>query len=305
LRRALAANRSLRLIIHDGDAPDSPRKNEGAVMRRLLAAVGLMAAISNASADELLLPTLRGSNDLVPGNPIYLRWSGFYVGGQTGLGIASADFAHATESLIAFSLRELALENQAKPSTWQVLGKADTRGASAGVFAGYNVRYDDVVLGIDVHYNRGSFTATAPEFPIARSTSAGGNDYVVQLNGNASLHITEFGGLRVRAGYAVGNLLPYLTGGLAVGRADISRSATASGTETVPTDPPTVTPYSFTQSESRIGAFIYGWSVGGGIDVMLLPNVFLRGELEYVGFVQTAETNFGLKLGRLGAGFKF
>jgi len=282
-------------------------------MRRLLAALGLIAAISDAFAGELALPTLRGSNNLVPETPAYLRWSGFYAGGQVGMGIANADFANATQGLIEFALRDLALENEAHPSAWQVLGKTDTRGSSVGAFVGYNSRFDDVILGLDFNYSRTSFTAGAPSFPIARLTTAGGIGYAVELTGSASLHVTDLATLRARAGYAVGSVLPYFTVGLAAARADFSRSATVFAAQNPPTGYPSVpcdpqagcTEIFRSNSETKNGTFIYGWSIGGGLDMLVLPNVFVRAEYEYVGFGNVGDIKAAIGTGRLGVGVKF
>ena len=218
---------------------------------------------------------------------------------------ASADFRTTTQELIAHSLRELALESQAHPSTWEVLGKSDTHGAAAGVFFGYNNCWENVILGFEFNYSRISFEAGAPVSPIGRITAAGGNTYLVNITGAASMHITDMATIRARAGVAIENYLPYMFIGVAVGRANISRTATVSGTETVPTDPPTVTPFSFTESETRTGAFIAGWSIGGGLDAMVMPNVFLRAEYEYVAFAPIWEINATVSTWRVGGGIKF
>jgi outer membrane immunogenic protein len=279
-------------------------------MRRLLAALGLMVAISDASAGEIALPTLRGSNGFVPETPTYLRWSGVYVGGQVGYGNSSMDFKDATQSLLAFSLRELALESEQHPSTWQVLGKSDTKGVSAGGFIGYNTRFDETVLGLDFTYSHTSFSSAAPMTPISRLTSANGNTYAVTITGDAALRITDVATLRARAGYAFDNWLPYATIGVAVGRVDFTRTATASGEENPAAicpsaGPPPCTPFSFTESEAKGGAIVYGWAVGGGIDVMAMPNVFVRAEYEFVNFARVADIRAVTGLGRLGIGFKF
>ena len=40
------------------------------------------------------------------------------------------------------------------------------------------------------------------------------------------MRITDYGAARLRGGWVVGNFLPYATLGVAVGRANITRSAT-------------------------------------------------------------------------------
>jgi opacity protein-like surface antigen len=276
-------------------------------MRRLLVAVGLIASMSDALAGGFETPVLRGSDGYVPAAPApqLIKWSGFYAGGHAGYGFASMNFAGATREPIAHMLRELALENQQHPSQWQVLGKTDTGGASAGFFFGYNNRWEDVILGFELNYSRVSHRADAPVSPIARITSAGGNVYLVNLTGAASMHITDLATVRARAGVQVENFLPYAMIGVAAGRANLSRSATVIGTETVTSDPPIVTPFFFTEGETKNGAFLFGWSLGGGLDMMIMPNVFLRAEAEYVAFSPVWEIKANITTVRLGAGIKF
>jgi outer membrane immunogenic protein len=284
-------------------------------MRRLLVAVGLIASMSDALAGGFETPVLRGSDGYVPAAPApqLIKWSGFYAGGHAGYGFASMNFAGATREPIAHMLRELALENQQHPSQWQVLGKTDTGGASAGFFFGYNNRWEDVILGFELNYSRVSHRADAPVSPIARITSAGGNVYLVNLTGAASMHITDLATVRARAGVQVENFLPYAMIGVAAGRANLSRTATASGIEnpTVPPIPcnasadPPCTPFSFTEGETKNGAFLFGWSLGGGLDMMVMPNVFLRAEAEYVAFSPVWEIKANITTVRLGAGIKF
>jgi outer membrane immunogenic protein len=278
-------------------------------MRRLLVVVGLVASISGASAQEFELPTLRGTSSFVPDapGPLYVpRWSGFYVGGQVGWGIASMNFATATQDLVAHELRNLALEDQQHPSQWQVLGKADTGTGSIGGFLGYNIGWECLILGVELNYSHTNFTADAPLSPLTRVTSANGLVYLVNLTGSASMHITDYGTLRARAGYVTGNFMPYAFAGAAWGRADLSRSATASGTETVPnSNPLIVTPFSFTESETKNGAFLFGWTLGGGLEVMLMPKVFLRAEYEYIAFQQIWGIKSQIQTARAGVGYKF
>jgi opacity protein-like surface antigen len=282
-------------------------------MRRLVSVIALLGPITGAFAADFEYPTLRGTSAYPVTSPSYARWDGLYFGGQMGVGTAHADFSKATQSLVAFSLRETALENEQHPSQWPVLGVADSKGPSIGGFIGYNAQWDDVILGLELNYNRNSFSADAPNSPISRVTTAGGNTYLVNISGSGSLRISDMAIARARAGWVIGDFLPYATIGFAVGRASFMRSATVSGVEN-PTAPPTpcdgaasppCTVFSFTQSDARNSAFVYGWAVGGGIDYALLPNVFLRGEIEYVAFTPLAGISSSLATARVGAGLKF
>jgi opacity protein-like surface antigen len=282
-------------------------------MRRLVIALGLLGPVTGACAGDFDWPVLRGSSRYPVVSPAYARWQGFYGGGQMGYGNAHANFAQATQSLVAFSLRTTALENEQHPSQWQVLGAADTKTSSIGGFVGYNSQWEEVVLGMELNYNRSSFAVDAPNSPITRVTSAGGNAYVVTVSGSGSMRVTDFATARLRGGWVIGNFMPYVTGGIAVGRGAVARSATVSGIEN-PTTPPTpcnssaappCTPFSFTESEAKSSAFIYGWALGAGVDFLVLPNVFLRGEVEYVTFIPISNITANVTTARVGVGIKF
>ncbi len=282
-------------------------------MRCLVLALAFIGTIAGAFAADYDRPVLREASRFVPGTPAYPRWEGFYGGGQLGYGIAHIDFSQATKSLIAYSLRVTALEAEVQPSEWEVLGKSDTHVSSIGGFVGYNSQWDDVILGLELNYSRSAFSAIASNTPISRRTSAGGNTYDVTVTGAASMNVTDFGTVRGRAGWIMGDFMPYAMAGVAVGRADVARSATVSGQEN-PTVPPAVcdgtatppcTPFSYTQSDAKNGAFIYGAMLGAGVDISVLPNVFLRGEIEYVAFMPINGIAATVGTARLGVGVKF
>jgi opacity protein-like surface antigen len=292
--------------------------NQGAVMRRLFVVLGLLASTCGAYAQEFELPTLRGSDLFVPDAPvIYSRWDGFYAGGHVGYGFANMNFATSTQDLVAHELRLLALENEQHVSTWQVLGQANTHSPSGGVFLGYNIGWECVILGFEANYNRLNVaTADAPMAPIERLVTAGGNVYDVKVAGSASMRLMDFATLRTRAGYEVGNFLPYAMVGAAVARADLARSASVSGRQNPPpaTSPPTpcgppqspnCVPFSFSETDTKTGAFIYGWAIGGGLDVFVLPQVFLRAEYEYVAFLKAMGIQASMQTARAGIGLKF
>jgi opacity protein-like surface antigen len=275
-------------------------------MRRCLVALCLLAFATQTQAQDFDLPTLRGTSPFIPASPKYTPWAGFYAGGQVGQSSVEMDFKNATQDLIAYLLRTTALENEQHPSEWGVLGKANLMGVSYGAFVGYNVQFSDVIVGIDLHYNRSDFFASAPVTPITRAVSAGGNSYALTVEGAATMHVTDYGAARLRAGWIVNNFLPYGTVGFAVGRANITRSAHVFGQEN-PATPctGTCTPFDFSTYESKSGHFIYGWSAGAGVDVLLMPNFFVRGEFEYMSFTEAQGIKLDIGTARVGAGVKF
>ena len=78
------------------------------VMRLVMCALSVSAFAPRALADDF--DVLRGAQPVAPAT--FTRWSGFYFGGQVGYSNALADFSGATEPLLAYSLRELYLENE-------------------------------------------------------------------------------------------------------------------------------------------------------------------------------------------------
>ena len=179
---------------------------------------------------------------------------------------------------------------------------------SYGGFVGYNVQWDDVIIGVDVNYNRSSFARRrAGDADPSRRQRRRQRLRRDSRRQRASMRITDYGAARVRAGWIVGNFLPYATVGVAVGRADVTRSAHVYGAETrrsAAIDRRCRRSTSPT-SDGKNGAFIYGWAAGGGIDMMVMPNLFVRGEFEYIWFTKLQ----GIKSQhcappRVGAGFE-
>jgi outer membrane immunogenic protein len=255
-------------------------------MRRLLAALGLIGLLSPAFAADYELPTLRGTETFVPAYPIHFDWQGFYAGGQLSYNSASANFVSATQPLVAFSLRQLALLVQAAPDQWQVLGRRDSGAAGVGGFVGYNVQWDNAIIGVEFNYTHSSLDLAAPSSPLSRRTSANGFTYDVTLDAAGSAFITDYATTRARFGWAVGNFMPYATLGLAFGRADLVLSTNVFGTQTGPNpSPPPATqviPFAFSQSQSQNGVYLYGYSGGAGLDFALTKSIFARGEYEYI-----------------------
>ncbi len=179
--------------------------------------------------------------DALPGSqpfgaPRYMDWRGFYIGGQFSYSDANANFSNATQAPIAYSLRETTLENEITPSNWPVLGSANHSAAGFGGFVGYNIQYDRLVVGFEANYDQASLSLAAPNSPISRITPADsqGNNYLVNITGSGAVTNLDFGTLRARAGWALGNFLPYGFAGFALGRADVNVTETTSGLQIRP-----------------------------------------------------------------------
>jgi len=286
---------------------------ESATVRWVICAVVMLALTPPAFAGDLDI--LRGTESV--GAATFPRWSGFYFGGQVGYSDGSANFANATQPLLSYSLRELQLEADDAPSNWPILGNGTSGKAGFGGFVGYNTQWQDLILGLEANYTHSPFTVTATESPISRVVTVGSDLDSVTLEGSASLQITDFASLRARAGWAFSNFLPYGFAGVALARASYSvtslafgqqSSATPPAVPVIPCDPINVTTcvdYSYSNSAGKNNTLLYGFSVGGGVDVSLASNIFLRAEYEYVQFAPFASITASISSARIGAGLKF
>ncbi len=280
-------------------------------MRWVICALVVLALPSGALAGDL--DVLRGSQTVGPGN--FTNWTGFYAGGQYGYSDASADFSNSTQAPIAYSLRELALENEFAPSDWPVLGSANHGAAGFGGFVGYNTQFEKLVLGVEANYDQASLSLVAPNTPITRLTPADsqGDSYLINITGSGSVTDLDFGTLRARAGWALGNFLPYGFAGFALGHANINIAATVQGEQNPPSgggtcsssNTPPCTLFAFTTTAGKDSEWLYGFTAGAGLDIALTHNIFLRAEYEYVQFAPVASVIVDINTVRAGAGVKF
>ena len=271
-------------------------------MRKLLVAGMMLGAVQGAQAADL--PILRGALPDTYG-PRVVNWEGFYIGGQAGYGTADMNFVNSNQSLTKGLLNNTDIESQYKVSQWPLLGKSSQSNSGFGGFAGYNTQWDDAILGVELNYVHGSFSGLS-------SGSQGRTffyptDYVttVSMTQSAAMQISDYGSIRARAGYAAGSFLPYMFGGVAMGQANIQRFAGVDtyykyvGTQGLPDlNPPPQGAWSNLKSH-----FLFGYSAGLGIDMMLVQNLFLRAEWEYLRF--TSPVDVSINTVRAGLGYKF
>jgi len=258
------------------------------------------------------LDVLRGPETVGPAT--FTRWSGFYFGGDFNYNFMHGDFSNATQPLLAFSLRNTTLEEEVQPSSIPVLGNAATNAIGGGGFLGYNTQWQDLIIGVEANYTHTNLNATATSTPLipSRVFSAGAASDNVVLSGTGNLHLTDYGEARARAGYVVGNFLPYGFVGVAVGQASYSVTTLANVTQSTNTPPfpctldgSTCQFFPFANSAGQNNALLYGFSVGGGLDWALTQNIFVRGEFELVEFAPISSILVYIVSARVGAGFKF
>ena len=287
-------------------------------------ALALALFAQSANAGDLGY-TLRGPYTPQYSTPSYSNWEGVYFGGQLGASSGNVNYANSLSSLTRFILRESLFQDTIP--NWQTMGKESVTHVNYGAFLGYNFyQWDDVVLGIEANYSRLDLDSKMQD-SLARilnddTQAPSGHHYYFHatVGGAASVHITDIATLRARAGWSAGQFLPYAFGGVAIGRANYFRTAFVSyWTEDKPdtTNPPTPPspPPNFnyppgvdptgSKTEAQSNAIAYGVAAGLGVDVSILPNMFLRAEWEYVQFAPIHDIQVNINSGRVGLGLKF
>lgn len=292
----------------------------------LLAAMMFGAASGAQAADMPDLPVLRGS--FPAGLSTATRnWDGWYAGGQVGYSSANMDFAQSVVGLTNTIFRNSVL--QQPTSQLSLLNKASVQSTGFGAFVGRNYQYDDLVFSLEANYNYinnlvGKSSASIGPLQITNPTgqvSPPGvtTTYAVTLTGTATAQIKDVITFRGRAGWAYENFLPYMFGGLAVGRMDVYRNVTSAVTRrddvtstdifgvTTTTIGPTLPVPSVSQSltQERTNNFVIGWTLGLGMEYMVWNCLFLRGEWEYIKFMSVKNTAVTQNSVHAGIGYKF
>jgi outer membrane immunogenic protein len=198
----------------------------------ILATAGLLAlaaATSPAAAADLppRLPVAKAPAYIPPS--VY-NWTGFYIGVNGGYGWGQSEHS---DTLLGVST-----------------GDFDLSGGLVGGTVGFNYQAGPWVWGLEGDLDWANIQGTSGTF----LTGAGLTSYATELRWLSTV--------RGRLGYAFDRVLPYVTGGLAVGdvRADINTpGATATGSNTQ-----------------------IGWTVGAGVEYGITPNVTAKIEYNYV-----------------------
>jgi outer membrane immunogenic protein len=204
------------------------------MIRRLALSAALIGASTFAWADDLAFP-LRGPFDAA--TPAY-NWTGFYVGANGGYAWGQQNLNALIIDGKSFSLSGVNGLN------------GSTQGALAGGTIGANLEYDQVVFGLEGDLDwaniRGARTLQGAALALDDK-------------------INDFGTVRGRLGYAFGQALIYVTGGLYWQPTNESLVAT--------TDTGQV------GLSGKTNAF--GWTIGGGVEYALSANWSAKVEYLY------------------------
>lgn len=319
-----------------------PLHRPAAILAAAAMLAGAVTVTGAASAADY--PVLRGSqiddappapSDFGSGTP---KWSGFYFGGTAGLLSGQFDPLAQSEFLSRTAFSNQATSDQGSPLLR--FGKTSTNRNGFGGFAGFNFAFGDVILGAEAEYfkadlstdQRGSisrlytgiFPTTIPETP---STSPLNTQTTINISGQTTTKLEDFGMVKARAGYALGNFMPFLNIGAAVGRistnASISqnystvenfnRYNTVTGTDGAVTR----TTFAGVSSVSRpdgagrgspsivTSGYVPGLVLGLGLEALLGDNILVRAEYNRVYFTEYKGVNLVLDTARVGAGLKF
>jgi outer membrane immunogenic protein len=292
------------------------------VLKYLPSAIALAwMAVTPALADDLFAapPSDGWYNNLLtePRAPVgvpakYADWRGLYAGGQVSYSDTHGDFSGATEAPIAFSLRELAVEQNNFVSQWPVLGTADHGGFGGGGFVGYNFEYLtpdlNVVVGFEANFNIASLSIFSPSTPISRTVQDGiGDTDYVTITGGGQVSNLDWSTLRARVGWGIDRFLPYAFVGFALGNANVGATETVTLIQVPNTPNPLIPrgPFVYSASVGKDSTWLYGVTAGVGLDIAVSRNFFVRTEYEYVQFQPESGVAIDINTVRLGGGVRF
>src|SRR4026207_2231061 len=173
---------------------------------------------------------LRGS--LAPQQPAYARWGGAQIGVEVRWGNFRNDFGNSTSPLVAFILRNTTAEAEFAPSTSTTLSSNTTNGPVFGGYIGYNMQWDQLVLGVDLGYKYANIATGANDSLSRQFTPSSQFQETVSIDARAQMKLMDYATLRGRAGYAWGQFLPYAFVGIAAGRFNYGTTVTVHHTGT-------------------------------------------------------------------------
>jgi outer membrane immunogenic protein len=268
------------------------------MMRPVIAlALSILATAPTFAAD---FPVLRGGFTPAPmarATDDQTQWDGFYAGGFASYSSGRFTDYSATSpnSMMANFYNGSSVPALYRQAQNFVLALGSDRRAGAGGFIGYNMAFGDAVVGVEADLSWVKMSSRASQTFIVSDINGPGVGYS-SLTGSSTSRLDGYATFRARAGWAYGSIMPYLTGGLAVGKGShsstltLAYSATADGT--------------LTQTTGKSLSFVVGGTIGAGVDALIANNILLRAEYQFTKFASNA-IPLDLHTVRIGAGVKF
>ncbi len=274
------------------------------VSRALLAALSLVGPTTVRAAD-LDYDFLRGPEYDPPVAVTTIDWSGVYVGGHGGYSTTSFNFGSAGQTDIAHILRTSAIENEYHVSTWNTLRPGRGHDVSFGGFAGYNIQLEDAVFGIELDYTSANQKSRSEDSLTRNVTTSDNYFYDAFVHTAARATLEDYGTIRARAGYAYGQFLPFVTGGVAYGRALVGDTVNVTTAQYTDSTRNTLIAVLNQSSGGLKEKFALGGAIGTGVDISITQNVFLRAEYQYVWFSAFGDSKMNVNTVRGALGVKF
>jgi outer membrane immunogenic protein len=217
-------------------------------MKKSVVLVAVVAAIAFGNAANAAdMPTKGPIYKAPPAVVAPYNWTGFYAGLQAGYGWFDPTYNYAPGGAVKF----------------------DTNGFVGGGTVGYNWQTGPLVLGAegDLSYAdvKGSAVFSAVFTPPCTTPTEG-----------CSAKLSWFATGRLRVGYAIGDLMPYVTGGGAVGHIKGSADQGACGTGC-----------GFDDTRG-------GWTVGGGLEYRFARSWSAKVEYLYMNLGTPSFTTAGV-----------
>ena len=275
-------------------------------IRCLVSAVASLGLAQSAVAADL--DFLRGSDIFSPGPAAYYRWSGFYFGGDVGVGRADAEFGKGADNLLIATIQQTIFSKQLVGFTSFVPPLSPDNASSTlfGGFAGYNTQWESAILGVEVGYHAASLDASAASSSVRFAVLGlpNGGALSADLAKSSLIRFNDYATFRARAGWAFGCFLPYATLGLAVGRADIMNFARVHFISFDQNGNPTGE-LNLPNTEVKHDQLNLGFATGVGVDVMLWSGLFARAEYEFIDFTKFGDHKLSMNTVRGGLGYRF
>lgn len=193
----------------------------------IIASALLLATVGMAHAADVVVQEAA---------PAY-NWSGVYVGAQAGYAWSDARYEAVDYATVDY----------------------DPDGFFGGAYAGYNYQFSNkIVLGVDADIN---FSGIDGHGSLTWADNTSPDDHI----GYSKLKWT--GAIRGRVGYALDRFMPYIAGGLSVGKYQFDLDHDGTGN------------MDFEEERS-----LTGWNLGAGFDYAVTDNLIVRAEYRYTDF---------------------